>query len=246
MGREQGVATANARVPAAVRLTRRTGAFAIAAIVVLNVGLGALQFFGNLATVTDGSWAALIDVNVEQSIPTWLSTLLLAASAATAAGVAHTRPTNDAPRRWWWLLAGVFGLASLDEAVSLHERLIVPVRQTFDLDGALYSAWVVPGLVIAAALAIAFTGFARSLPPGVRWRFVGGAMLFIGGALGFEMAGALAFRTLGSGVLSGTMAIVEETLELAGAVLWLEAMLLRFIGRPFGVAPPPAWREALI
>lgn len=221
-----------ASLPPLVRVVRIWGLRVIATIALLNVLLGLLQYVGAMGTPVEGSWPALIDVNHERNLPTWFSTLFLAGASAAAAGVASVhRPRGSKAHRWWMALAALYALASLDEAVSLHERLIVPVRDAFDLSGALYSAWVVPGLVVIAVLTAVFWRFAATLPRDVKWRFGLGTVVFFTGAVGFEMAGAAMFTSLGAGALSGLMALAEETLELLGALLWLEAMLIALVPR---------------
>lgn len=226
-----------ASLPSSVRVVRVWGVRVIGLLAVLNLLLGVLQYVGAIDTSVEGSWYSLIDINEEQNVPTWFSTLLLAGASLAAAGVAQLQRRRGARTyRWWGALAALYGFASLDEMASLHERLIVPVREAFDLSGALYSAWVVPGLIVIAVLTGVFWRFSRSLPGHLKWRFGLGAVLFFGGAVGFEMVGAAAFSRLGAGPLSGAMAVAEETLEMLGALLWLETML---VGLDLELKPVP-------
>lgn len=225
-------------LPEPVRPVRRWGIVVIVTIVVVNGLLGVLQALGASGGEAAASWWALVDVDAEANVPTWISTLLLAASAAASALVARRhRLRGRADHRWWFAVSAAFAVASLDEAVSLHERLIEPLRSALDLSGIFYWAWVVPGLVAVVALAITFRGFVGRLAPAVRWRFLAGAGLFFGGALGLEMVGGALFTSMGAGIATGLVALLEETLELLGALVWLEGTLLALV-RDAGAGDP--------
>src|SRR5688572_30166390 len=97
-----------------------------------------------------------LSLSYEGNVPTWLATVLLFASAITAASIALRQA---AFRRHWWGVAAVFAYASLDEAAELHEHL----GGNFDLGGVLYFDWIIPAAIVVGALVVIFWPFVRAL-----------------------------------------------------------------------------------
>jgi len=199
----------------------------VALLLVLHLVAQWLLFYGQDALGRDFEGAQFLDVDVEMSLPTWWQVLVLATAGGLAALLGHLlgrgRPTEA---RRWSILGLIFVLMSLDEATSLHERLIEPMRDTLGIDGGpLFFAWVVPamaGLVLFAAL---YLRFWWDLPAGPRRRIGWAGVVFLLGALGAEMvSGAYLSESevnLGYGLLNG----LEEGLEMVGAVLLVDALL---------------------
>ena len=112
---------------------------------------------------------------------------------------------------------------SLDEAISLHERLIEPTRDLLGIDGGLlHFAWIVPAAAAVAVFGVLYLRFWWELPGGPRRRIGGAAVVFLAGALGMEMvSGTYETVDFGYGLLNG----LEEGLEMVGAVLLVDALL---------------------
>ncbi len=185
------------------------------------------------------SVALALSLSYEHNLPSWLASgLLLLASASLF--VCAERARSDRAR--WTALGLVFALASLDEAIELHEGL----GALYAGSGALHFGWVIPGAAIALAIGLSFLGFLRRLPRIDRRRFVIAAVLFLGGALGMELPLGLWTETHGDQNLGyGVIDWIEESLELAGAtffVLALRARLRR--GDPNEATPPTSPTEA--
>jgi hypothetical protein len=136
--------------------------------------------------------ARLFNVDAEQNVPTVFSVLLLFVAALLLALVAvlkRDRKEPDASR--WMVLSAGFLYMSVDEGATVHELLINPVRALLGGGrfGPFYFAWVIPGIAVVAALGVFFVRFVRRLPAPTRSRFVLAGVLFLAGALGFEMIG---------------------------------------------------------
>jgi hypothetical protein len=111
----------------------------------------------------------------------------LALLLAAAFLAALARRVGDRDARHWAALAAVLSLLSVDEAASLHERLGGPAAEVLGdaLGGALHFAWVVPGVVLALVVGLAFLRFVLRLPPSTRRLVVAAA------EEGLEMAGSV-------------------------------------------------------
>lgn len=200
----------------------------------------------------------LLDLDQEANLPSFFSALLLVLAAALLALLARAASRrNDHDHRWWALLGCLLLVMAVDEAASLHELLIRPLRELLGAyaGGVLHFTWVLPGALLAGCVALALRGFAARLPAPLRARLLLAAGLYLGGALGMELMGgryASAYGT--SDLVYGVLLVgVEESLELAGAIVLVHALLahlaevaprwhLVFAGEP---AAPPRFRACL-
>lgn len=171
----------------------------------------------------------------ELNVPTWYSSFGLVLAAGIVAWIAAAkRVQRDRFRRHWTALALLFLLFSLDETASLHERSIEPLRRILGVGGLLRYAWVVPGMVLVLVVGLCYLRFLWHLPARSRRLFLLSGAVFVGGAIGMEMIGGLEFERFGVANLAYAMTTtVEETLEMAGVVLFIYA-LLDYIQIAFG------------
>jgi hypothetical protein len=166
-----------------------------------------------------------LSLSYEANVPTWFASSLLLSCAIAAANIAANvvaLPTCSRPRSWW-LVATAFGWASLDEAAELHEHL----GGLFGTGGVLYFDWVVSAAVVLLALAMLLWPWLRDLPRTTRWRLLLAGCVYFGGALVLELPLGWWTERYGADTLGYAMIDwVEETMELAGAILMLRALLL--------------------
>jgi hypothetical protein len=87
-------------------------------------------------------------------------------------------------------------------------------------------AWVLPMMVVVALLAIYFVPFLRRLPARTRNRLMVAATVYVGGAIGGELVEGwyVATQHYDDFVFS-IMSTIEESLELAGVILLIRALL---------------------
>jgi hypothetical protein len=174
------------------------------------------------------SIAILFYVRMEQNIPTLYSSMLLLVAALLCILIAraHGR-TNHTYVRHWAALSVVFVLLSVDEFASIHEQATDPLREQFGITGGpLFFAWVIPGAALVALFGIALLRFLRHLPKPTRRRLLTAGILFLSGAIGFEMIGGAYKATYGP-LNMGYVLIVtaEETLEMVGVAVLLYGLL---------------------
>lgn len=168
------------------------------------------------------------DVDAESNIPTFFSSSLLLASAGLT--VVIGRHESQGRNRWThhWMLMGLAILfLSADEASSLHERLIIPLRLWVNADGWLHYPWVLPAGAALIAFCVAYRRFLLELPRRVSTCFVIAGCTYVTGALGLEILGGKVASTRGVEDFTYAMIThVEEGLEMVGAILMLGALLL--------------------
>lgn len=163
------------------------------------------------------------NVNGENTVPAYFSSLLLLAVAVLTAILAK----EQGRERFFWLgLALLFAALSIDEASSFHELLIVPVRHHLGVGGWLHFAWVVPAFGLLAVFAVVYLRFWGRLPARTRVLFALAGVLYVGGAVGLEIVGGYFASQGGEGtwpfILSAT---IEEGSEMAGVIVFVYALL---------------------
>ena len=87
----------------------------------LNLFLGALLFFGVNDQTGLGAMLRFFDLNAEQTVPAWYSTVLLTLAAVVTAAMAFKKHMDDdAFVAHWYGLAAIFLYLSMDEALAIH------------------------------------------------------------------------------------------------------------------------------
>jgi hypothetical protein len=196
-------------------------ALTIFTLVCANVGVALLQRSGD-GFGSVGIFDAF-DLNAEQSVPAWLTSLLLAGAAYSAFRVAMLISSSQ---KRWMLLAAILLLASVDETIAGHERLTSPVREATNSSGLFHTAWVIPAIAVGVVLLPAYLKLVWELPAAFRQRFLIGATLYLGGAIVLEMiGGGLVADSYGFGPATEFFVILEESAEMAGAGLTAITML---------------------
>jgi len=191
------------------------------------------------------SGAAVVDLDAEGNIPTWVSSAKLL-SIAVLAYLAWQREREDPSLkyRWLWLgVAGLFAAMSVDETASLHERTaraLISHGPARNLRATLLAgdaakdsfAWVVLFAPLALAALFFLAGFGWTRRHRLR-RLAGLAVAGLGcyvGAMVLEPAAVYfspAMATWDAVVRRRyeRFSTVEETLEIIGTTLLLLTMV---------------------
>ncbi len=170
----------------------------------------------------------LFNVNAEKNIPSGFSTLLLFFAALLLAIIALLEGRQLRSPVHWAILSIGFAFMAADEALSFHERLIKPMRMQLggDTYGVFYFAWVIPYIAIVLLLAPFFLGFMSRLPVKTRRAFLLAAALYLGGVIGVELVEGRFAESYGRHNPTYAMFVtVEESLEMAGAIVFVWALL---------------------
>ncbi|MCF6745818.1 hypothetical protein E9529_16350 [Blastococcus sp. KM273128] len=172
----------------------------------------------------------IFSVDEEANLASWFNAALLLLSALVIWGIAvDRRAAEDRWAKHWAFLALAFAYLSADEAGRLHESADAIVDSLIDARGILSFGWILVAAPLVLAFALAYLGFLRALPADVRKLVVIAAVLYVGGAIGVESLGGLAYDL--NGGQKGSLAFViassvEEAFEMAGAITFLAAMLM--------------------
>ncbi|MBK8903195.1 MAG: glycosyltransferase [Anaerolineaceae bacterium] len=171
----------------------------------------------------------LFYVDTEQNIPTYFSVFLILIAAFLLTAVAILSGKQKSPHMSKWAILSLgFLLMAVDEAFQFHERLNIPVGRLLG-DGSLgvfYFPWVIPGITLVCVLGLFFLKFLLDLPAATRIRFMLAAIVYIGGAIGVELIGSSHAELHGYENWTYSMiATVEESLEMAGLIVFIRALL---------------------
>lgn len=181
------------------------------------------------------------DLGHEPSVPAWFSASVLLLNGLWLLVIARAEALKARPMSLHWAVLGaVFVGLSLDEAALFHELIDTLLARQLGTDGVLTFPWVIAGLSFVALIALAYLRFLLALPRRFAALFVGAGALFVGGAVGMEMASALAIDAYGSTSLAHLATqTVEESLEMAGSILFFYALSLYWSDRHGDVSIRP-------
>lgn len=171
--------------------------------------------------------AQIFDVDSENNIPTMYSSLSLLICSILLAIIAYIKKAVNNPyTRHWITLSGIFLYLSADEIMTLHERLIKPLRNNFNLGGIFYFAWVIPATILVVIFLLAFSKFILHLPSTIRNLFIIAGSAYVAGALGVEMIGGYYSELSGEEhIVYEIITAIEEGLEMVGVAIFIYALL---------------------
>jgi hypothetical protein len=205
----------------------------IVTLVAIALALIILSYAGQLA-VRAFDWhperdiVQFVNLDRERNLPTTFSTLLFLGCSLSLAGIAILkRLAGDRWARHWALLSFVFVVLAWDEIAEIHERFIEPMRRAFDLQGLLFFGWIVPAAIVVLLVGLAYLRFVFALDRSTRNLIIASGVIFLTGALLFEAIGGWYYERIeqSTDMVYVTITTVEETLEIAGLILFLHTLL---------------------
>ncbi|MGI2902328.1 hypothetical protein [Tolypothrix sp. VBCCA 56010] len=174
-----------------------------------------------------GFFAAIFYIDYEQNIPAVYSASALLFCSVLLLIIAHAKKVaGELFVRHWTALSIIFLYLSGDEFMSLHERLIDPLRKTLNTSGFLYYAWVIPGAIFILICLLAFLSFLAALPAKTRYVFLIAGTIFVFGAIGTELVGGYYAELHGQqNIIYVIITTIEEFLEMLGIAVFIYALL---------------------
>ncbi len=130
--------------------------------------------------------------------------------------------------RQWLVLGLIFILLSIDESVSLHERLGTIGANLLNIEDPTVAnyMWLIPGGIFALLVAIGYTRFIINLPKRTEYLVIIAGATFVAGAVLVEIVeGVIASLYSFDSPLIRVSAQIEESLELLGVIVLIYALL---------------------
>ena len=171
---------------------------------------------------------SLFFIDGEGNLPAIFSTCLFLLNAVLFLMVWQAAGPAGDSQKIWLVLAIVFVFLALDESISIHERLIDPLRQALGATGVFYYAWIIPyGIGVLLLAIVAIPVFWR-MPKRIRFWFGLSAAIYLFAAIGLEMVSGkyLVMMNENKDIVWILMATLEESLEIAGLIILVYALLL--------------------
>ncbi len=166
----------------------------------------------------------------ENNLPTWYQSITLLTCAVLLAIIGlHNRHAEASGARYWQSMAAIFLYLATDEAASIHEMTMLrfdPFLKPYDyFHGYLLYSWVILGVIGVLWFVTAYRQFVATLPTKTRHLFLLAGALYVGGGLGFELAGSRHDFLYGrENFTYATLVACEEGLEMLGVVVFIYAL----------------------
>lgn len=169
----------------------------------------------------------LFSVNLEESIPTWYSTILLFVAAVLLTFIALVKFRELDGYRWQWLgLAVGFVYLSIDEGAGIHELFVDPLKLAFNPTGFFAFGWQIVAIPVVLVVMLLYTRFIFQLPTRSRLWLIFSGGLYLGGALIVEGISANQWDINdGISMVYLSIATIEELFEMLGVVLFIYTLL---------------------
>ncbi|MHB1177096.1 MAG: hypothetical protein ACYCZO_02065 [Daejeonella sp.] len=165
----------------------------------------------------------------EDSVPTYFSSIILLFAASLLAFIALLKAkSGDLFSKHWFILSVIFTCLSIDETAGFHESIVDPLRDLYNFTGFMRFPWVIAGLIFMIFFSVTYFKFLNSLPGLYKKGFIYSCLIYVTGAIGFEMVSAKLFSNLTTPYenLSYNLVItMEETFEMLGILLFISVLL---------------------
>lgn len=174
-----------------------------------------------------GSRFRILNLDEENNIPTWYSSMILFASAILFGLITIWKNhTKDKFRYYWLALTLGFLVMSMDEVASIHERLVQPIDTTLKITYTNHFSWLLAGIPLVAILGILFLRFWMQLESSYKWLFLAAGGLYLSGVIGLELVDGIMLSkisepNMGYAILTN----FEEFLEIAGVTVLIYTLL---------------------
>lgn len=164
----------------------------------------------------------------EGNLPALFSVCLFLLNAALFLIVWQAKRVAGEASKIWLFLSAVFVFLALDESISIHERLIDPLRQAFDASGFFYYTWIIPYGIGVVLLSIFVIPVFWRMQKKIRFWFGLSAVIYLFATIGLEMISGkyLAMMNEKKDIWWILLITLEELLEMAGLIILAYALLL--------------------
>jgi len=171
---------------------------------------------------------SLFFIDGEGNIPALYSTWLFLINAVLFLVVWKAARLAGDTQKIWLFLACVFIFLALDESISIHERLIDPLREALGATGIFYYAWIIPYGIGVVLLAIFTIPIFWRMQKKIRFWFGLSAATYLFAAIGLEMISGkyLVMMNEKKDIVWILMITLEESLEMVGLIILVYALLL--------------------
>lgn len=170
----------------------------------------------------------MFNTAAEGNLPTYYSSFLLLFSALLLFIITiKERTLKSKYFAYWALLTFGFIYLSMDEMLVLHESISSFIRAVTEYsgNGVLKSPWVILGAITVVIIFLIFIKFILHLDRKTRYFFLAAGVLYVGGAIGFEIIENLYAEAHGQNLIYSMLQNLEEGMEMAGIIVFIYGLL---------------------
>ncbi len=173
----------------------------------------------------------LFDFDTERNIPTFYSTIALFFVSVLLYLITLVHKKLKSSYFLWLGLSIIFLFLSVDEFISIHERLVTPMSKLFMAAEQVHpAAWAIPYGTVLLVIIMVYTRFLIGLSKRIRNLFLLSGTVFVSGAIGFEYLGGRYYMLYGEDNLTYALLYTcEEFLEMLGIVFFIYTLLLYIV-----------------
>ena len=166
------------------------------------------------------------NIGADQNLPTLFATIQWLLASGICWRIAFSLSKNSKGFRGWLSVSLISLFIAADEYLMLHERTVEPVRSVIPDYPFLWFAWVIPYGILTLVLAAVLSRFIFSLPRRTTILLLIAGVVFVTGALGFEMLGAVQVANGNDASFMYTaLYTCEEVLEMLGVSIFIYTLL---------------------
>lgn len=208
-------------------------------MILMGSVVAALQTFTHLESAM--GFIPLFNLDAEGTAPAFFSSFNLGFASLLLLLIAQDRKYHgDAYWRHWYGLAAGFLFMCIDESISLHEKIVHLVESTLVSQSYVINYGIAAfGLLVSLGLFITYFKFLLHLPWRSKRNFVLSGIVFISGAFVTEAIGGYIYHHATQATMGYyyATAVVEESLEMIGVVLFIKSLFL-YIDRNITLVSP--------
>jgi hypothetical protein len=171
---------------------------------------------------------SLFFLDGEGNVPSIFSTWLFLINAVLFLMVWKAAGLAGDSQKIWLFLSSLFIFLAIDESISIHERLIDPLRQALDATGIFYYTWIIPYGIGIVLLSIFMIPVFWRMQKRIRFWFGLSAATYLFATIGLEMISGkyLVMMNEKKDIVWIFMITLEESLEMGGLIILVYALLL--------------------
>jgi hypothetical protein len=210
-----------------IQLSAKKTAVFLLAFTVFLVAMDALRLLVKYKmpefTRLGGFLEMMFQITSEYNVPTFFSSFVLVLAGVWLIFISRIAQQF---RINWLLLGFVFIFLALDESLLIHESVSRLTRENVTVEGNLsYGTWVIPYLILTAALGAFYWKFVFQLPKRTMWLFIISGGIYVGGAAGFELVEGFLYTNDGETAFYKLVHWSQEVVEIFGIILFNYALI---------------------
>lgn len=194
-------------------------------LIVIHIAILGVQFYTGIPVKFE--LLRMFSLDMEANLPTLFSSAILFFSAFLFYLLSKVSKDKKSKDHLFWLgLSFIFTFLAFDESIKIHEVVGDLTDKFVHGSGYLNYPWVIPYSILVLVLGLFYIRFFWNMERKVFLKFMVAAVMYVGGAVGFELLGAneVSMHSADT-VLYSIYATIEESLEIFGVILLIHILL---------------------